>query len=198
MRISDWSSDVCSSDLARAVFGVRGFDGVDQRFQYGLFFERIDIAQGGDLFLAFDQAVKHTADRTDMARPLTGFPDHQILPRIASMNRRTVIRPWMLSICRAGMPPVILLGVCMKWRIQSGSPPVRAYRARATRTSSRASSPCLEAGSRDRFCFRRLTAVRCMPRTAARSACRRPSRSEERRVGKGWVSTCRSRWSPYL
>src|SRR3546814_13031247 len=22
-------------------------------------------------------------------------------------------------------------------------------------------------------------------------------RSEERRVGKGWVSTCRSRWSPY-
>src|SRR3546814_15889783 len=24
-----------------------------------------------------------------------------------------------------------------------------------------------------------------------------PSRSEERRVGKGCVSTCRSRWSPY-
>src|SRR3546814_17770364 len=25
----------------------------------------------------------------------------------------------------------------------------------------------------------------------------RPGRSEERRVGKAWVSTCRSRWSPY-
>src|SRR3546814_1362964 len=24
-----------------------------------------------------------------------------------------------------------------------------------------------------------------------------PDRSEERRVGKEWVSTCRSRWSPY-
>src|SRR3546814_13232171 len=24
-----------------------------------------------------------------------------------------------------------------------------------------------------------------------------PRRSEERRVGKEWVSTCRSRWSPY-
>src|SRR3546814_13956977 len=24
-----------------------------------------------------------------------------------------------------------------------------------------------------------------------------PTRSEERRVGKEWVSTCRSRWSPY-
>src|SRR3546814_7382208 len=26
--------------------------------------------------------------------------------------------------------------------------------------------------------------------------CGPPSRSEERRVGKEWVSTCRSRWSP--
>src|SRR3546814_17803172 len=26
---------------------------------------------------------------------------------------------------------------------------------------------------------------------------RKVSRSEERRVGKEWVSTCRSRWSPY-
>src|SRR3546814_19329654 len=26
---------------------------------------------------------------------------------------------------------------------------------------------------------------------------RQPMRSEERRVGKGCVSTCRSRWSPY-
>src|SRR3546814_11791486 len=25
----------------------------------------------------------------------------------------------------------------------------------------------------------------------------KPLRSEERRVGKEWVSTCRSRWSPY-
>src|SRR3546814_20319102 len=26
---------------------------------------------------------------------------------------------------------------------------------------------------------------------------RYPNRSEERRVGKAWVSTCRSRWSPH-
>src|SRR3546814_18021610 len=33
----------------------------------------------------------------------------------------------------------------------------------------------------------------------ANSACRfvRTERSEERRVGKGWVSTCRSRWSTF-
>src|SRR3546814_3146539 len=29
------------------------------------------------------------------------------------------------------------------------------------------------------------------------SACPANSRSEERRVGKEWVSKCRSRWSPY-
>src|SRR3546814_14048001 len=28
-------------------------------------------------------------------------------------------------------------------------------------------------------------------------ACEEEIRSEERRVGKEWVSTCRSRWSPY-
>src|SRR3546814_13478893 len=38
------------------------------------------------------------------------------------------------------------------------------------------------------LCFRALTAVRL--RQATR-------RSEERRVGKECVSTCRSRWSPY-
>src|SRR3546814_14354921 len=33
----------------------------------------------------------------------------------------------------------------------------------------------------------------------ARMAARQPRmRSEGRRVGKEWVSTCRSRWSPYL
>src|SRR3546814_8486554 len=35
------------------------------------------------------------------------------------------------------------------------------------------------------------------PRYQAPTAPRRPRRSEERRVGKECVSTCRSRWSPY-
>src|SRR3546814_8026997 len=40
--------------------------------------------------------------------------------------------------------------------------------------------------------IRRLAALR--PRTLA---VMHGGRSEERRVGKEWVSTCRSRWSPY-
>src|SRR3546814_13275037 len=56
-------------------------------------------------------------------------------------------------------------------------------------------------------CFPGLSAqdilVRLQPHLAAStgSACTsgisEPSRSEERSVGKEWVRTCRSRWSPY-
>src|SRR3546814_14829415 len=38
--------------------------------------------------------------------------------------------------------------------------------------------------------------ILCLPDDAAREAV--AMRSEERRVGKECVSTCRSRWSPYL
>src|SRR3546814_16976084 len=36
-----------------------------------------------------------------------------------------------------------------------------------------------------------------LPLGGAKAVLRRPERSEERRVGKECVSTCRSRWSPY-
>src|SRR3546814_11004377 len=37
----------------------------------------------------------------------------------------------------------------------------------------------------------------CERRVGVDAAEGRPDRSEERRVGKEWVSTCRSRWPPY-
>src|SRR3546814_17243886 len=37
----------------------------------------------------------------------------------------------------------------------------------------------------------------CRPVAAGEQQADREKRSEERRVGKEWVSTCRSRWSPY-
>src|SRR3546814_1484429 len=39
--------------------------------------------------------------------------------------------------------------------------------------------------------------VPCGPRSTSTCAMSKVSRSEERRVGKECVSTCRSRWSPY-
>src|SRR3546814_4359623 len=47
----------------------------------------------------------------------------------------------------------------------------------------------------DHRLIRHVGEQRDLAATAARSAA--PSRSEERRVGKECVSTCRSRWSPY-
>src|SRR3546814_10217688 len=46
--------------------------------------------------------------------------------------------------------------------------------------------------------FRRAAAARLLRRARAGAAAEeRVERSEERRVGKECVSTCRSRWSPY-
>src|SRR3546814_14503189 len=76
----------------------------------------------------------------------------------------------------------------------AATPPCPPPRAVPASQSPRASRP-------DRA--RRGHAAGCAPRPPARrsprhSPCRaRESRSEERRVGKECVSTCRSRWSPY-
>src|SRR3546814_15935115 len=98
MRISDWSSDVCSSDLAA-----------------------LDLVQ--EAFVAAFDAL----DRYDQGRPL---------------------RTWLARIA---------INKCRDWA-----------RRRAVRRLLNLSA------SYDEF-----------------------TRSEERRVGKEWVSTCRSRWSPY-
>src|SRR3546814_10283967 len=50
--------------------------------------------------------------------------------------------------------------------------------------------------SRPRFRFALLTFGLQLPQTTSIAAIS-PVRSEERRVGKECVSTCRSRWSPY-
>src|SRR3546814_10006799 len=51
-----------------------------------------------------------------------------------------------------------------------------------------ASNPTMNARERPQFCGKD---------TIWSTPCRRATRSEERRVGKECVSTCRSRWSPY-
>src|SRR3546814_2907488 len=56
------------------------------------------------------------------------------------------------------------------------------------------------AGAFDSLCPNRAQvfhAAESIVRHASAAASERDSRSEERRVGKECVSTCRSRWSPY-
>src|SRR3546814_11574019 len=112
MRISDWSSDVCSSDLQPVGYLV--------------------LAQNAD-DAAHDYSVSVRVERSrDMLAPV---------PRLRSGRTGAAnINPWPFSV-----PPSL----------------------RGTSRPSQAYSP------------------------AARA------RSEERRVGKECVSTCRSRWSPY-
>src|SRR3546814_15900369 len=51
----------------------------------------------------------------------------------------------------------------------------------------------------DRICFRRVCGIVCKRRRAACLPTSRNTtqRSEERRVGKECVRTCRTRWTPY-
>src|SRR5690606_4938445 len=146
---------------------VSRFGGVQQLLEQSLFLQRIHALQGSHLGLALHQSEQRSLHGFDVAGSLPLLPQHQVLPRCASRNGSTVLRPWM--------PPVIRLGVRMKCLIHSSSPPVRACSARARRISSKASSPCLLVGSSAWLCLRRLTAVRWIPSTSPSSACRRPS-----------------------
>src|SRR3546814_4084641 len=57
--------------------------------------------------------------------------------------------------------------------------------------------PILPADSRA-WPYERGSRLRSLPaRREKLPADQKGTRSEERRVGKEWVSTCRSRWSPY-
>src|SRR3546814_6053818 len=69
-----------------------------------------------------------------------------------------------------------------------------AYEMRISDWSSDVCSSDLPSRHRSRFARARLPVHSTSGHMHASSA---PWRSEERRVGKEYVSTCRSRWSPY-
>src|SRR3546814_17527761 len=149
MRISDWSSDVCSSDLA----GVRTPTGRDTP---GVIEVKLDVtdpasvaaaaARCGDTTLLINNAgiVRLNADSLD---PLMTDLSREIF----ETNYYGAIRACQIFapvIAGNGGGAVINVLSDAVWLSR---PPLAAYAAS----------------------------------------------SEERRVGKEWVSTCRSRWSPY-
>src|SRR3546814_11669804 len=113
MRISDWSSDVCSSDLM---------------------------------------------DQSDERRPLRPQPCQ--ISRLSQIKTRSPESP---SSQGEQEPPAAMSGVFFCGFSRAGG-------------------------------YRALQPPR---RPLPRGRTRQPGRSEERRVGKECVSTCRSRWSPY-
>src|SRR3546814_19033727 len=119
MRISDWSSDVCSSDL-----------GISSRAV-----QLVDLA------------------RNDLqpAIPILGFDSERLTPKVS-------VRPHAHGLRLQCYREIIAWSPHTKKRDRGAKPG---------------------------------------PRAGLEAAEGMLGRSEERRVGKEWVSTCRSRWSPW-
>src|SRR3546814_12136637 len=136
MRISDWSSDVCSSDL------VAGFDEHDLNEHLCLrACQRLGLRAANTEVGVFDEERAIVVERYDRM-----------------IQRRTWRRVHQEDMCQA-------LGLHPSQKYQSDGGP-----------------------SQDKIAD--LLRVSMPPRAAS-------SRSEERRVGKACVSTCRVRWLPY-
>src|SRR3546814_17860763 len=76
MRISDWSSDVCSSDLVRLpasavlpdVQGMRGPLSCLNKARYGILFGAIGAARA-----CYEAALDYSTSREQFGRPIGGF-----------------------------------------------------------------------------------------------------------------------------
>src|SRR3546814_20225598 len=144
MRISDWSSDVCSSDLHRRLWGGE-LPWVSPPLQ-----RRGSETWPGNAGLSRSGVV---ASGSAQGRFTTPNPSSEEEGLTMTASGRKPLFPFFRS-CRA----------------KSRHPSVSA--------GPRGISTSLDANG--------LVSSRVAP-----------SRSEERRVGKGCVSTCRSRWWPY-
>src|SRR3546814_8817956 len=146
MRISDWSSDVCSSDLLHAMAESLG-----SAFGFTAF----------DVIMPCASLYHGTAWGLPFAAPICGAKFVLPADRMdgASLHELIVNE----GVTFTGGVPTIWTGY-LNWLDQNGATP----------------------GS-----LKRLTiGGSAVPRVMA-------ERSEERRVGKECVSTCRSRWAPY-
>src|SRR3546814_11585213 len=137
MRISDWSSDVCSSDLIMAQVEDTGADGVELNF-----------------------GCPHGMSERGMGSAVGQVPEY-----IEMVTR------WVKAASR--MPVIV--------KLTPNITDIR-YPARAAHQGGADAVSLINTVSS-------ITAVDLDSFS--------PERSEERRVGKECVSTCRSRWSPY-
>src|SRR3546814_629516 len=179
MRISDWSSDVCSSDLT-AIYTLpqmRLPDGradlVDNRVKFDR--ESFDLVLWGGL------ATKKLTDKRSSIEIAFYHLGERDSPRLATRDRS--LDTASLRFIREPAPGSFDFEseTIYQWGSISGS-----VAATASKLDVSAWFAHLEAG----YTFRHPWS----PHLSLEFDY--ASRSEERRVGKEWVSTCRSRWSP--
>src|SRR3546814_14559064 len=103
------------------------------------------------------------------------------------------ISDWSSDVCSSDLPAMPFLAICPRNfskepAMDDGTPPNVVHEAEAQRQHPRVRVPGIihvaQSGGEHRYALHALSAGGL-------------SRSEERRVGKECVSTCRSRWSPY-
>src|SRR3546814_3591898 len=165
MRISDWSLDVCSSDLFIAVLGNRG---------RGLVMLTLTLPNVVPVYIPGLSAV-------------TGLP----LAAVALQMTLGRPRPWLpgfllrRSIARSDFQRVVIRVLPWLARIE------RVLRPRLRRFAHGPAERLIG------FACMLLALLLSLPVPFPNIPLAFPVRSEERRVGKECVSTCRSRWSPY-
>src|SRR3546814_6012631 len=152
MRISDWSSDVCSSDLIV------------------LLVEREETASFAPIAIGGGQARGEESRGLGEQEPLVDVVGKGIC-------LDALCRPLIEGVFRLIHRPFYRLGAALDLEFRNIAP-----------------SRTIDRGSQQRHLFD--------PRCQFHAVCRGIDdaffeRSEERRVGKECVSTCRSRWSPY-
>src|SRR3546814_5287459 len=141
MLISDWSSDVCSSDLIMAGFvpvGITGFPSAEPQVKAG--------------------KLKLIALTTDKDYSGNGYPTvaEQGFPGFAAA-------PWSGVFAPKGTPAPVVQKIAADIKAAMGSPAV----------------------------VEKMKTLGLTPMPVQLG-----DRSEERRVGTEWVSTCRLRWLP--
>src|SRR3546814_16824283 len=141
MRISDWSSDVCSSDLADTGFAGRRIVVFKVRVDQHL--TEHDALRREDLQQQRLRAVEILARKAGRAQTILIADHHELVTGIADAQQR---RNHAIDQPELGIAVDLAIG--------------RLFDPHAVAVEKR-------------------------------------DRSEERRVGKEWVSTCRSRWWPY-
>src|SRR3546814_7527839 len=154
MRISDWSSDVCSSDLSRidgAPALAASIDGDEEIAGKQRACDPFHLAG-----VAAQAGILRQIDAIALAAQVEGR-----LVFLAGLGLHRVPAP--VAAPRHVSPP-LFFGAAMAWASRSGPSP-RAAPTPATAASWAAWAPA-------------------------------KSSSEQRRVGKAWVRTVRSRWSP--
>src|SRR3546814_6962789 len=168
MRISDWSSDVCSSDL------LAGGD----RLNETVLSERFQVSRG-----PVREACRGL-ERTGLIRIV---PNRGVFVR--EMSAKEAVELYDIRAALFGLAGKLLAARITNAEIKKLSALVEAMDA------------AVEAGDINAFYPLHVEfhafIVRYSGNDHLVSLISNVDRSEERRVGKECVSTCRSRWSPY-